>query len=179
MRFFQAEWLARFSRRSGWRELFKRQGGTRVTNPPESVISESKRLPLCFQERTVEYATLRELFPECREPKEVDEAERMDWVLKGAYSNTGDEVYVGAELPDSVWKRLLRTARRNLFGWIAQRRFETVALASTHGPMKPCVGVFVIGSRAAGAYVRLSSSQVTDARAMEAPLFVVPSEKPT
>ena len=174
VRFYQAEWLARLPRRSGWRELFRRQERTRVLNPPEAVFSESKRLPRCFGAGGTGCTALRALFPECREPGAVRTEERAEWVLKAAYSNTGDEVHVGAELSPSIWQQRLRDAQRNPAGWIAQRRFETLALPFARGPVRPCVGVFVVGSRAAGAYTRLSATQVTDAHALEAPLFILP-----
>ncbi len=56
--------------------------------------------------------------------------------------------------------------------WIAQRRFQTLLVQSTSGPLHPCVGVFVVDGRAAGAYVRLSTHQVTDGAAKEAPLLI-------
>ena len=176
VRFFQSEWLVQLPGWSGWRELFKKQSGTRVCNPPVCVISESKRLPLVFEAAKAACTTLQELLPECREPTDIDEAQRGEWVLKAAYSNTGDEVHIGAELSTRVWEKLLKTARRNPFRWIAQRRFDTGTLDSTRGPLKPCVGIFVVGSRAAGAYVRLSATQVTDAHALEAPLYIVPDQ---
>jgi hypothetical protein len=75
------------------------------------------------------------------------------------------------------WARLLRRAKRDSLGWVAQQRFETLALQSIVGPVKPCVGVFVIAGRAAGAYVRLSRNQVTNAYALEAPLFIVTQQE--
>jgi len=176
IRFFQAEWLAKLPARSGWQELFRRRESTRVSNPLESVISESKRLPLCFDFMQASSQTWRELFPECRDPREIPESGREDWVLKAAYSNTGDAVHIGAELTKKAWKALLRTAQKDPLSWVAQRRFETVTLESFRGPVRPCVGVFVIGSKVAGAYVRLATSQITDAHAMEAPLFVMPED---
>ena len=173
IRFFQAEWLVKLPARTGWRELF-RGGATRVSNPPESVISESKRLPLSFSSLNAASDTWRELFPACRDPHDVAVAEREEWVLKAAYSNTGDAVHIGAELSQHAWERLLRAAQKNPFDWVAQRRFETVTLESLQGPVRPCVGIFVIGKRAAGAYIRLSTTQVTDAYALEAPMFVLP-----
>jgi hypothetical protein len=120
--------------------------------------------------------TWRELIPVCRDPREIPESGRDDWVLKAAYSNTGDAVHIGAELPKRVWKALLKNAQKNPFCWVAQRRFETLTLESFRGPVRPCVGIFVIGSKVAGAYVRLATSQITDAHAMEAPLFVMREE---
>jgi glutathionylspermidine synthase len=177
IRFFQAEWLAKLPVRTGWQELFNGCTSTRVSNPLESVLSESKRLPLIFDHFTASSRTWRELFPACCDPREISESTREDWVLKAAYSNTGDAVHLGSDMSKEAWAHLLRTAQRNPLNWVAQRRFETVTLQSLRGPVRPCVGVFVIGDRAAGAYVRLSANQVTDGQAMEAAMFVVPEER--
>ena len=176
VRFFQAEWLAVWSVRGNWQELFRARQTTRVLHPPACVVSESKRLPLVFDEVGTAAATLRRLFPESREPREVPARERGEWVLKAAYANTGDEVHLGAELSLGDWRRQTRRAWWHPGGWVAQRRFETLALPSVAGPVRPCVGIYVVGDRAAGAYVRLSRGQVTDARAFEAPLLIVPDE---
>jgi len=96
------------------------------------------------------------------------------WVLKAAYANTGDQVYLGSELRSSDWERLLRVSQKFPEKWVAQQRFETISLPSSLGPLRPCLGIFVIGGRAAGAYVRLSHTQITGAFALEAPLFIVP-----
>ncbi len=176
IRFFQAEWLAKLPTRTRWRELFQESGPTPVSNPLKSVISESKRLPLSFASLNAPSNTWRELFPECRDPRQIDFRDRDEWVLKATYANTGESVHIGAEMPQQNWAKLLRKAQRSPSEWVAQRRFETLALDAVHGSVRPCVGIFVIGQKAAGAYVRLSSTQVTDAYALEAPLFVIPRE---
>ncbi len=102
---------------------------------------------------------------------------KEDWVLKATYSNTGDEVYLGSNMSSCDWSSLLAKATRDKYHWVAQRRFETLSLESVAGPVKPCIGVFVIGGRAAGAYVRLSRTQITDAYALEAPLFLMRSKE--
>jgi hypothetical protein len=177
IRFFQAEWLAKLPSRSGWEKLLRGSDSCRVSNPLESVISESKRLPLSFDLINAASHTWRELFPACRDPREISPSEREEWVLKAAYANTGDAVHSGADLPKLTWEKMLRTAQKSPRDWVLQRRFETVTLQSFRGPVRPCVGVYVIGNKAAGAYVRLSTSQITDAHAMEAPLFVLPEEE--
>ena len=173
IRFYQAEWLAKFPRKSGWRELFMHDGFTRVCNPAYSVISESKRLPLSFPFLQSTAHMLSELSPKCIEPIEAAGYSREDWVLKAAYANTGDAVHIGADLSSGAWNDLLGRARRRPTDWVVQQRFETLAFESEHGQVHPCVGVFVIGGQAAGAYVRLSRNQVTDGDAMEAPLLIV------
>ena len=176
VRFFQSEWLAELPDRTGWRELFRSGSTTRVVNPVQAVISESKRMALSFPRLRANCTTWREMFPPVLDPREVTGTMQKDWVLKAAYSNTGDAVHLGAEMPAKNWNSLLRTAQRHPEKWVAQRRFETVALPSCRGLVRPCVGVYVIGGRVAGAYIRLSRTQVTDAYALEAPLFLVSEE---
>jgi glutathionylspermidine synthase len=173
IRFYQVEWISQLPSRAGWKNLLKSGSRTRVMNPTISAISESKRLALCLKHLTTRSETFGALSPECREPCGIEGSPKEDWVLKATYSNTGDEVHLGGEMSFEDWSRLLRRAKRDPHGWVAQRRFETLTLESAVGPVKPCVGVFVIAGRAAGAYVRLSRTQVTNAYALEAPLFIM------
>jgi len=174
VRFYQAEWLSQLPRRVGWEPLFRPNTSTRVVNPSLSVISESKRLPLIFPLLASSSAVCREIFASCADPRDVTRPTQEKWVLKAAYANTGDHVYLGSELRPSHWRKLLRVAQRYPEQWVLQERFETISLSSTFGSVKPCLGIFVIGGRAAGAYVRLSHTQITDAFALEAPLFIIP-----
>lgn len=174
IRFYQAEWLAELPRSTGWRELFRGGGATRVLNPARAVISESKRLPLSWPYLQSDTAAWRRLLPACLDPRELGEAMRQDWVLKAAYANTGDRVHLGSELSQASWNQLLRVARKGPGGWVAQRRFETIAFPSRLGMLRPCVGIYVMAGQVTGAYVRFSRTQVTDAHALEAPLLLVP-----
>jgi len=90
--------------------------------------------------------------PECRDPRDVGEWD--SWVLKACYSNTGDQVLLVSDLLRKDRQRAIREAQRHPSKWVAQRRFVTLPLESPRGPLLPCVGVFVVGGRAAGAYVR-------------------------
>ena len=141
-----------------------------VLNPIISAISESKRFPLLFRE-TKTCPCWQALMPECRDQREIASGEWDGWVLKACYSNTGDQVPIAGDLPQRERQQAIREAQRHPSKWIAQRRFSTLALESCRGPLFPCVGVFVIGGRAAGAYARLSRRQVTDGAALEAPLL--------
>jgi glutathionylspermidine synthase len=170
IRFYQAEWLCALPERTGWKKLFE-TSDIPVVNPAISVLSESKRFPLAFHEGS-QCPTWRALVPECRDPREVDSDDWDSWVLKACYSNTGDKVYVCGNLPnDRRWK-IIREAQCAPLKWIAQKRFETHPVESSHGAVYPCVGVFVVNRRAAGAYVRLSTGQVTSGAAVEAPLLI-------
>jgi len=170
VRFYQLEWLCALPAGTGWRELLTSEN-VPVLNPTISAISESKRFPLLFREAKP-CPAWRALMPECRDPREIVSAEWDDWVLKACYSNTGDQVLIVGDLARRDRQRAIREAQRHPLKWIAQRRFATNALESCRGPVFPCIGVFVVGGRAAGAYVRLSTHQVTDGAALEAPLLI-------
>jgi hypothetical protein len=141
-----------------------------VFNPTISAISESKRFPLLFQ-ASISCPTWKAFLPECRDPREIS-ADWDSWVLKACYSNTGDHVLLVGDLPRKQKQEAIRRAQRKPFEWVAQRRFTTVPLETSRGHMFPCVGVFVVAGRAAGAYVRLSTHQVTDGAALETPLLI-------
>jgi len=170
IRFYQAEWLCALPDGSGWKKLFQ-TSETPVVNTAISVLSESKRFPLAFRE-VPSCPTWKALMPDCRDPRDVDPTDWEHWVLKGSYSNTGDKVHICGSLSKREQDRVIREALRSPFQWIAQRRFETLPVKSCRGPLYPCIGVFVVNGRAAGAYVRLSNDQVTNVTALEAPLFI-------
>jgi hypothetical protein len=170
VRFYQIEWLCKLSRRTNWPTLLT-SADFAVVNPAVSLISESKRFPLAFS-KVAEDSAWAEFAPESRDPREVSANDWDNWVLKAAYSNTGDQVYLCSELSKGSLERLLQAVRRDPLAWVAQRRFHTIPLDSVRGPVFPCVGVFVVNGRAAGAYVRLSRRQVTDGAALEAPLMM-------
>jgi glutathionylspermidine synthase len=171
-RFYQAEWLCQFPRNTGW-EFFFSPSRTLVTNPGLGILSESKRFALIRDEISIPMPTWKELLPACVDPREISKKDRDEWVLKGTFSNTGDEVKLGTEMTDKLWGRLLQKAQRHREQWVAQRRFETVPIDSPQGTLYPCIGVYTINGKACGAYLRLSSRQVTDHWARESALLAV------
>ena len=170
IRFYQVEWLCALPEDTGWKKLFH-TSAIPVINPTVSAISESKRFPLLFNE-AMECPTWRSLMPECRDPREAAAADWDQWVLKACYSNTGDQVHICGALAQKEKQRVIKEAQRHPLRWVAQRRFETRAVETCRGPMYPCIGVFTVNGRAAGAYVRLSDGQVTGSSAVEAPLLI-------
>jgi glutathionylspermidine synthase len=169
IRFYQIKWIASLPSGTRWRRLLATED-IPVLNPTISAISESKRFPLLFREAKT-CPVWKALMPECCDPREIS-AEWDSWVLKACYSNTGDRVLIPGDLARKDRDEAIRRAQRHPSEWVAQRRFATLALESSRGPLFPCVGVFVVGGRAAGAYVRLSTRQVTDGAALEAPLLI-------
>jgi len=169
VRFYQIEWLCNLPSASNWRQLLQ-AAEIPVINPAIAAISESKRFPLTFSDSCC--PAWKTFMPECRDPRDVQASDWENWALKASYSNTGDRVYLCDTLPRQERKALIKKANRNPMQWIAQRRFQTLPVESASGPLYPCVGVFVVDGIAAGAYVRLSTHQVTDGAAKEAPLLI-------
>jgi glutathionylspermidine synthase len=171
IRFFQGEWLAGLPRRTGWHHLF---GGSRtvVTNPAHTLLSESKRLPLIWNQLGLAMKTWRALLPETREPNEVSWRSSSDWILKSAFSNTGDTVTIRELATPARWEQVSRQVGREPNQWLAQRRFHAVPAETPRGPLYPCIGVYTVEGRRAGIYGRLATTPVVDFRAVDVGVLV-------
>jgi hypothetical protein len=171
VRFYQAEWIVRLPTREAWVPLL---GGTRtpVTNPGAAALTESKRLPLLWDELDAPSTTWRRTLPETRDPRGARGLLRGDWVLKPAYGNTGDDVTVRTAVSPGSWARCALSALARPSRWVAQRRFAVTSLDTPRGPLHPCIGVYVVDGRAAGAYGRLALGAVVDYAAIDAAVLV-------
>jgi glutathionylspermidine synthase len=171
VRFYQAEWLTRLPRRCGWRNMLA-GGRTPVTNPATSLMTESKRFPLAWDALPFDLPAWRRLLPETRDPRHAPWRNDDAWLIKSAYSNTGDTVTVRGLVEPRRWRAAARAAGFFPRHWLAQKRFEMLAVDGPSGPLYPCIGVYVIDDRAAGAYARVSSSTVIDFAATDVPLLI-------
>ena len=172
MRFYQGEWLAKARNNRGWELLFAK-GKTPVANPGSALLTESKRFPLTWDFLSNRMSAWRALLPESCHPTDERWLSDEGWVLKLAFSNTGDEVHIRESMASEAWNRLCRTVRKNPELWIAQRRFQPIPLLSHIGLVYPCIGVYVINGQAAGAYARVAARPVVDYSAMDAAVLIV------
>lgn len=169
-RFFQAEWLTSLPAES-WRGLFV-EAVTPVVNPAVAALSESKRLPLVWERLGAKIPTWRRLLPETRELGAAPWASSDDWLIKSAYSNNGDTVSIRAALSAGEWRRRQWQARSRPRAWLAQRRFDVLPLKDAEGALSPCVGVYVVNGKAAGAYTRVTRGSHVDFAAQDAALLI-------
>jgi hypothetical protein len=158
VRFLQAEWLLPWPRPTGWRWYFQ-PTRTPVLNPGTALLTESKRLPLVWPQLRASMSTWRALQPESRAPSDAPLGDD-EWLLKGAFSNNGDAV-VGP-WQGAGWHAAMRDARRHPARWVAQRRFEALAIETPLGPRFPCLGVYVLGEEPIGIYGRISVGPTVD-----------------
>lgn len=167
VRFFPAEWLGNLPPASGWPHLF---GGSRtpLSNPATAVLVQSKRWPLVWNRLDTPLPTWRALLPDTREPRHAPWRTSRDWIVKPAFGRVGE----GVGLEECVEARDLRAIVRSATWWpghwIAQRRFTTVPVAIGGTEIYPCLGVYTVDGRVAGAYGRLATRPLIDARAMDA-----------
>lgn len=172
LRFFPAEWLANLGRAANWQAFFA-AARTPQSNPPTSLLTQSKRFPLVWDDLSPRLATWRRLLPETREPRARPARAELDaWVLKPALGRVGDMVAIRGVSAAGQIRRAERLARLAPRSWVAQRRFEAVPVETADGPRYPCIGVFVIDGRAAGAYGRLAPRPLIDAGAQDIAVLV-------
>jgi glutathionylspermidine synthase len=155
LRFFPAEWLPNLPRRCGWRHFFYRSE-TPASNPASALLTQSKRFPLVWDRLATGLPTWRRLLPETRDPRQVSWRDE-DWVLKPALGRVGDLIGVAGATEEREWKVIRKDVRRAPRMWVAQRRFVAVPLETAQGNVFPCVGVYTVDGRAAGAYGRAAS----------------------
>lgn len=170
IKFYQAEWLSRLPHES-WR-LFFRGGRTPVANPALAAISESKRFPLVWDKLSTPLPTWRELLPETRSLRDAPWAKDDGWILKTAMCNNGDTVRARDLVSAREWQWTRFDAALRPSGWVAQRRFESLPVATPAGPRHACIGLFTVNGKAAGSYTRLASRPVIDFAAADAALLL-------
>ena len=170
IRFYQAEWLAGLP--SDCRRFFFSGGRTPVVNPGTALLTESKRFPLVWDALETPLPLWRRLLPESRDPRSSPWLSDDEWLVKGAFCNTGDAVVARRWATAAQCRSVCRDVWLRPGRWVAQRCFETISLATPTGALYPCVGVYTVNGRAAGAYARLSVGPVVDYRAVDVALLI-------
>jgi glutathionylspermidine synthase len=169
-RFVPAEWLSAQSTRTGWPSLFG-DGDTPVCNPAYAVLTQTKRFPLVWDRLRSPLLTWRALLPPTA-PCAPGELDRDGWILKAALSHEGHNIGMPGVTASDEWVRIRKEAGRAPDLWVRQKRFETLPLATPDGPMYPCLGVYVIDGKTAGAFGRLAQRPLTDDRSRDVVVLV-------
>jgi glutathionylspermidine synthase len=166
VRFFPSEWLSLLPAGHGWVRHF-RGGRTPQSNPSTAILTQTKRVPIVWNEINTPIPTWRRLLPDTRDPRTVRRRGDPDWILKPALGRVGE----GVGMMEALTPREQRAIRRAAWlwpgHWIAQRRFRTVPIDTVAGPVYPCLGVYTVGTRVAGAYGRIACRPLIDSRALD------------
>ncbi len=166
VRFFPAEWLPNLGRKSQW-EYFFRGSISHWSNPAWALLSQSKRLPLVWNQLPVDAAAWRELLPDTCDPRACDWQRDPDWVVKPALGRVGDSIRMLGVTAERELREIHRSVRWWPGAWVAQRRFEAVPIITPLGAAFPVLGVYVIDGIVAGVYGRLAMRPIIDHVALD------------
>ncbi len=166
IRFLDAEWLPKLRPGSQWKEWFS-ESRTPMSNPGTSILIQSKRFPLVWNELRTAVPTWQEMIPETVCPGESPGRTGADWVLKPVFGRVGTGVMIRGISSGRGYRRVQREAKRNPNRWVAQRRFEMLPLVTPRGLRHVCLGIFTVDGKAAGAYGRLSKTALVDRSAQD------------
>jgi glutathionylspermidine synthase len=166
IRFLDAEWLPRLRPGSSWKRWFV-GSQTPMSNPGTSILIQSKRFPLVWDELDTSLATWREMMPATRCPSELHKPEEDEWVLKPVFGRVGQGLVVGGISSGRAYERAAKEARRNPNGWAAQRKFEMLPVETEAGRRHMCMGIFTVDGKAAGAYGRVAETALVNQYAQD------------
>ncbi len=145
---------------------------TPVSNPCQAILVESKRLPCILKELEAGTRESRSNSPESRSPAEVPRSSQEDWVFKPAYGSSGYGVAIAGVTKNSAFNSAAQKARSDSLHWVAQRRFESVPVATERGPGHVCLGIYTVDGVAAGAYARIKGNALIDSRSLSIPVLI-------
>jgi len=154
-------------------------GRLTVVNPFGAVLPQNKRAMAFFWEHIHQFSTtaqavIERYIPVTQRLETMHEeqilAQREDWVIKSDYGAEGDEVIIGRQTTDEIWKTSILHARPGR--WVAQRYFQAKPIDDKGSIVNH--GVFLIAGEACGLYGRIQVGS-TDDRALSAPILIQPS----
>jgi len=168
LRFFPLEWLPNLPSRSRWENYF--DCDTVSCNHPVSLLTQSKRLPVVWDDLGTGVPVWKELLPETRCPREISGDE---WIYKPVLGRVGDGISIKSAVSQEEMLKIKKEALRYPGDWVAQRQFESLPLLSAEDHFYHlCIGVFTVNCQAAGFYGRISLYPRIDKRAQDIPVLV-------
>ena len=172
-RFFPAEWLPDLPARSAWPHLLGR-ARVPLCNPATALLTQSKRLPLVWDQLQTPHPTWLALLPETRDPREVNWQLSNEWVVKPALGRVGDLVGIVGVTRETEWRGIRPWLRWHASHWVAQRRFAAVPVTLADQPGFPCLGVYTVGTEACGIYGRIARRPLIDHSAQDIAVLLEP-----
>jgi glutathionylspermidine synthase len=173
VRYYPGEWLPNLPAESAWRH-FLTGSLTPISNPATALLTQSKRWPLVWDQLDTPLPTWRKLLPACAETGETAWELAEDWIAKPALGRVGHAIGLRDCLTEKEWADLRKNVRRNPRHWVAQRRFQLVPLPTPAGESYPCLGIYTIDGKSAGAYGRIATRPLIDHQAQDVAVFISP-----
>lgn len=171
VRWLDGYWLPRLRPGSQWKLWFS-GSRTPLSNPGTCMLTQSKRFPLVWDDLNTSMSAWRSQIPETRCPSELRSVSEAEWVLKPAFGHGGSGIAIPGISSRRSYKKAAREAKRHPLGWVAQRRFEAVAVPTEQSLRHVCLGIFTVAGRAAGAYARIATKALIDHTAKDIAVLI-------
>jgi len=163
VRYFPVEWLE-FAKGVGWRSFVNSK--TPSCNHPIALLTQSKRLPLIWDELGTAVPTWKQLLPETKCASSFTSGQ--DFILKPAFGRVGEGINIPGTLSSEEDFEIKAAAVEHPEQWVAQKMFESVPIDGLHLNL----GVFVVDGEFAGVYARSSEQARIDGDSSEIPVLV-------
>ena len=171
IRFFPLEWLTTLPKSSKWVSYFN--SNIPSCNHPIAMLTQSKRLPLVWDQLSCKKDTWKQMLPKTIEPKLTKKVEG-DWIYKPALGRVGEGISIKGAIPPKEVKKITKAALRSPKNWIAQQMFYSQPfITEEKEEMHICIGVFTVDGKRAGFYGRVSPYIRIDANAKDIPILIV------
>ncbi len=170
IRFFPAEWLRFLPSSSKWKNYFSTK--LPCCNPTCAILSQSKRIPLVWNEMKLDLPVWKNLLPETKQAKRLSGFGVKDWILKPAYGRVGNHILIPGSHSKQERKEALISVLLSPESWILQRKFNSIPLVSAGKKYHLCLGVFVVNGIVSGYYGRLNEKPRIDQYAQEAAVLL-------
>ncbi|MCL2571535.1 MAG: glutathionylspermidine synthase family protein [Defluviitaleaceae bacterium] len=168
VRYFPVEWME-FTPHVDWIGYVNAQ--TPSCNHPIALLTQSKRLPLVWDDLGVDIPIWKMLLPET---KCVNKLESQDgWILKPAFGRVGEGITIPGTMSEEEEQAVYQSAISDPMQWVAQRMFQSMPVDGFHLN----VGVFVVDGVYAGCYGRISNEPRIDEDASEVPILIKERDK--
>ena len=171
LRFYPGEWMENLPSSCGWPHFFH-GAKTRLANPATALVVQSKRFPMLWDRLQTPMAEWRSRLPRTLDPRRAPWRDNPEWVLKPAFGRVGDGIGLAGVTEEREWKDIRRAVRWEGKYWVAQQRFQAVALPMAGQPWYPCIGVYTLDGRVIGAYGRMAERPLVNQFARDPAVFV-------
>jgi len=163
MRYFPVEWLE-YNKGTDWVDFIDAK--TPSCNHPIALLTQSKRLPLVWDELGIDIPFWKQLLPEtiCT----ANMPQENGWILKPAFGRVGEGINIPGTVSDAENADIKKAASEHPLQWVAQKMFESLPVDGLHLNF----GVFVVDGQFAGLYGRASKRPRIDSEASEVPVLV-------
>lgn len=170
IRFFPLEWLVNLPKKSNWKGYYDSE--TPSCNHPISILTQSKRLPLIWDELDVEIPAWKKLLPATQDPK-TNKLQDDTWIYKPALGRVGEDISIKGTATEKELMKIKKAANRHPKNWITQQMFKSTPISAPNcETFHLCIGVFTVNGRCAGFYGRISPYPRIDSKAKDIPILV-------